>query len=118
MQTLYEEWLQKNTYEDGRKVWYADTLIKAAKGLPVKSMPINNKLLDTKIHWQLKTFFDLKSHMDRMNKAELKYPVIVGPKDHIVDGYHRLMKAIQLNKTSIKYVKLDKMPPHDFIKGH
>lgn len=114
IKTLNEKWEKRNTYVDGNKVWYSDTLIEAAKDLPVKTMPISYKLLDTKIRWTLNTFFDLKQHMIRIKNSDLKYPVIVGPKGDIIDGYHRLMKAVQLGKTSINYVKLDKMPPHDF----
>lgn len=114
---LNERFEYKNTYTEGNKVWYSLTLINATKGLPIKSLAINNKLLDTKIQWTINTFFDFKIHMIRIKNSNLKYPIIVGPKGIIIDGYHRLMKAVQLKKTSIKYVKLDKMPPYDFIKG-
>ena len=116
LQFLSEGFKYSNTYQEGNKVWYATTLIKASKDLPVKSIPINNKMLDTKIQWTLDTFFDLKQHMIRMKNADLKFPVIIGPKGIIIDGYHRLMKAMSLNKTSIKYIKLDKLPPHDFTR--
>lgn len=109
------KWKKRNTYVDGKKFWYDTTLIKASKNLPVKSMPINNKLFDTKIYWTLDTFFDLNIHLKRISDSNLKYPVILSPSGKIIDGFHRLMKAIQLKKTTIKYVKLDKMPPHDFV---
>lgn len=115
LKSLNETFKYKDTYREGNKVWYANTLIKASKGLPVKTMSINNNLLDDKIYWIMDTFFDLKNHLIRINNADLKYPVIVGPKGKIIDGWHRLMKAVQLNRTSIKFVKLDKMPPYDFI---
>lgn len=113
---LNESFKIKNTYHEGKKVWYAETLMNASKGLPVKNLPITNKLLDTKIEWTLNTFFDFKNHLERIKNCDLKYPVIVGPKGHIIDGYHRLMKAVMLNHKTIKYVKLDKMPPHDFME--
>jgi len=106
----------KNTYVEGNKVWYVQTLIDATKGFPVKTLSINKIDLHTKIEWTLNTYFDLKNHIIRIRNAQLKYPVIVGPKDILLDGYHRLMKAIDMKKSTLKYVKLDKMPPHDFIK--
>ena len=48
---LTEKFELKNTYSEGNKFWYSDTLIKASEGLPVKTMPINIKLLYTKIYW-------------------------------------------------------------------
>ena len=111
-----KKWKNLNTYVQGRKFWYDTTLIKASKEFPIKSMSINSKLLDTKIYWTLNTFFDLKQHLKRMTDCDLKYPIILSPSGKVIDGYHRIMKVIQMNKTTIKYVKLDKMPPHDFIE--
>jgi hypothetical protein len=41
-----------------------------------------------------------KEDMDRINKADLGYPIIVHKND-IVDGMHRLLKTISQNKKVI-----------------
>jgi len=114
---IHEKFMLKNTYHEGKKVWYSKTIIDASKNLPVKNMSITNKLLNTKIEWTINTFFDMKNHLLRIKNSNLKYPIIIGPKGIIIDGYHRLMKSVLENKRSINYVKLDVMPPHDFLSN-
>ncbi len=113
---LLEKWVQTNHYNENGKMYFDTSLILASKGLPVQKMRITKKIMDEKIHWTLNSFFDLKVHIDRINKSDLKYPVIVGPKDKIIDGRHRLMKAVLKGKKSLDYVKLDKLPPPDKFK--
>jgi hypothetical protein len=53
---------------------------------------------------------DLSSHyktrFERIKKVDLKYPIIVttkkGQYDQIIDGHHRILKAIQSNLSVIK----------------
>jgi hypothetical protein len=75
-----------------------------------------------------------KKEVDRIKGADLKYPIIMHGK-HMVDGMHRLTKAIMTKKKSIKvykfnttimnkflvdkdrrYGKVDKMNVYEFIQ--
>jgi len=111
---LSEAMIKTNVYEKDGKTYSSQSLIKAAKGLPIKMMNVN-KILDTKIYWTLNTFFDLKVHLERIESSDLKYPVIVGPNNKVIDGFHRVMKSIIQGKKTVKYVKLDKLPEPDKV---
>lgn len=50
------------------------------------------------------------NHYPRIQKADLKYPIIVWKKKYVADGLHRLVKAIAKGKSHIKaYVVPDKL---------
>jgi len=51
-----------------------------------------------------------KNDYDRINKANLKYPIIMDTKGNIFDGVHRYIKSKLLNKKIIKvYIFDDKL---------
>jgi len=75
-----------------------------------------------------------KNEMDRIKKANLKYPIIIDEK-YVIDGIHRLSKAYLRDKKYIKayifdkklmkkflinskadWIKVDNLQTHDFIK--
>ena len=75
-----------------------------------------------------------KNEINRIKKADLKYPIIMD-EQYIIDGVHRLSKAYLQNKKYIKayifdkklmkkflinskgdWKKVDKLQMHDFIK--
>lgn len=50
------------------------------------------------------------SHMKQVNEADLQYPVILSPCGVIIDGRHRLVKAIVEGRKTIKFKRLEEMP--------
>ena len=52
---------------------------------------------------------------DRIKNANLKYPIIMDQDDNIIDGVHRLSKAVLLNKKYINAYIFDKKLMKKFI---
>ena len=50
--------------------------------------------------------YDAIVHFKIVEKADLQYPVIVNHKGVIIDGRHRLCKAVMLWHTTIKWIML------------
>jgi hypothetical protein len=50
------------------------------------------------------------SHADRVFKADTKYPILISDKGYIMDGWHRVCKAIINGDTHIKAIRFDSMP--------
>ena len=48
-----------------------------------------------------------------MQQVDLSYPIIQAPDGWIMDGYHRIAKAILEGKTTIKAVRLPALPEPD-----
>ena len=57
---------------------------------------------DTSVNDVLQNPKKYKDDYDRINKANLKYPIIMDTKGNIFDGVHRYIKAKKLNKKIIK----------------
>ena len=48
-----------------------------------------------------------------MNAADLSYPIILGPTGNVLDGVHRVAKAMLAGQTTVRAVRLPAMPPPD-----
>jgi len=93
-------------------VWSAVKLIEAAKDLPVFEIPLAS--IDLSIMpFRVDNMHDLLFQMKRVSKTDLKYPIILDDHGVIADGYHRVLKAIYLGRTTIKAVRLQIMPDAD-----
>jgi hypothetical protein len=46
-------------------------------------------------------------NIDRMKKADLSYPIFVTSKYQIIDGYHRVLKAVHRKEKTIKAYVFD-----------
>jgi len=65
---------------------------------------------DISVNDVLKNPKKYKDDCDRINNANLKYPIIMDTKGNIFDGVHRYIKSKMLNKKSIKvYIFDDKL---------
>ena len=59
-----------------------------------------------------------KKHINRINNAKLKYPIIIYKdkhKSYIIDGVHRLINAIKNNKKKIKAIIFNRKILNKFI---
>lgn len=93
------------TYQEGKdstfthngKEYYIDPFLKRAEHLPVKSVPMS------RLEWNV---LDCKPDPERVKTADINYPILytIDPKWGyvVVDGLHRLTKAYQMGKQSIK----------------
>lgn len=54
----------------------------------------------------------LVGHMKSVIKADLKYPIILDEDGELLDGRHRLMKALLEGKETIKAVRFVENPTH------
>ncbi len=81
-----------------------------AQDLPVKKLVID----DMNIHYVSPchdTFRSFVEHIKLVNDADLSYPIILNQDGAIIDGMHRLAKAILLGKKTIKAKRFIKDPP-------
>jgi hypothetical protein len=77
------------------RVFKRDLLYKAAENLPVTIYHIDREaILDELIMWQLKNFRDFLVHFRRVMNADLSVPLIVRSDGYIMDGWHRIAKAL------------------------
>lgn len=56
------------------------------------------------------TLREMVMHMQAVNDADLDKPIILDEDGELMDGRHRLMKAMLLGKETIKAVRFDENP--------
>ena len=56
----------------------------------------------------------IAEHAKLIAETDLSHPIILDPDGRVMDGMHRVCKALLEGRTSILAVKLDEMPEPDF----
>ena len=92
----------------GKHQWSCPRLFELARSLKVMDVPLDHlNLYNT---YEKLTLRDMVKHMKAVNDADLLYPIILDEDGELMDGRHRLMKAMLIGDTSIKAVRFDVNP--------
>jgi hypothetical protein len=103
---------EKNKYVNNGYKWNATTLVEAAKDRPVYDLPLYS--IDLGVQpWSLDNMLDFAEHAKRVWECEMEHPIIVDRHGYIVDGWHRVIKAILLKHKTIPAKRLTTMPDPD-----
>ena len=92
----------------GRHSWSVARLIEVSKDLPVMEIPLNH--LNIYHQYEKITLRDMVMHMQAVNDADLNYPIILDEDGEVMDGRHRIMKALLIGAETIKAVRFDENP--------
>jgi hypothetical protein len=92
----------------GRHSWSVSRLFELARDLPVMEVPLNH--LCVYYTYEKLTLREMVMHMQAVNDADLDKPIILDEDGELMDGRHRLMKAMLLGKETIKAVRFDENP--------
>lgn len=105
--------LIESSYENKEGFIYnALKLIEASKDLPVFDYPL--ACIDLSVMpFQVNDMKDLLFQVKRIENTDLQYPIILDDKGVIADGYHRVLKALLDEQTTIKAIRIQKMPEFD-----
>jgi len=104
------------TFEDNNKVWCIARLVKLSESFVV--IDADPRVIG--LHGlcpNITTLRDFVSNMQRVIDADLSYPIILDNDGYVMDGRHRLAKALLEGKKTIKAVRFDEMPSPCHIKN-
>jgi hypothetical protein len=104
---------------DGRfDAWDMHKIIELAKDLPVEKVPLSHfQELDEDWWYQLgdtPTPRSVADHMRLVENADLSYPVVLCSERRLMDGMHRVVKAMLAGHTTIDARILPRTPPPDW----
>lgn len=102
------EQLGKQVASIGRHNWYVTRLIELSKGFPVLSIPLRH--LSLYYTYRNQTLREFVMHMHAVEAADLSCPIILDEDGEIMDGRHRVMKALYLEQPTIRAVRFDVNP--------
>jgi hypothetical protein len=108
-------WQVDQVFCDGDDAWDVKDIWAAAKDLPVHEIPLVGMNVDIQ-PWDSvgDDFLEFCKHAALVNKADLRYPIILTPAGVIADGRHRIAKAMIQGKTTIKVQRLRFMPEANY----
>ena len=99
----------------GDHEWAVSRLIELSRNLPVMEIPVDHLYT-----WYAKDFHnlrDLASYIRAVNAADLNYPIILDEDGVIMDGRHRIVRALVEGRETIKAVRFETNPPPCRVKS-
>lgn len=105
----------------GRAFFLTERLWGLARGLPVERVPIDAITEFDEDCWfggSAVTCRMVARHADRIQKADLSYPVILSADGRLMDGGHRIAKAWLEGMTTIDAVRFRVDPEPDYFEWH
>ena len=101
--------------DDHGNIWKTKTLIEKSKDLKVVPYEIDaGALVDENIMWKLTNVRDYLVHYKRVQRSDLDVPIILRSDGYIMDGWHRIIKAITCGITTLPSKQFDITPEPDF----
>jgi len=108
--------IHNQRYGNGNGQYVIGNLISRAKSLPVKEMPMDHLNL---YHLKIAAGESLRqfvSHIKAVMEADLNCPIILDEEGYVMDGRHRIAKALLEGKETIKYVRFEETPAPDYYE--
>lgn len=110
MKIKIPEW---HSYKDqfcrlGKHEWKLVVLLELSKDLEVFDLPM--AALNIYHNYEKLTLREMVMHFNAVMNADLNYPIILDEDGEIMDGRHRIMKALYEGRETIKAVRFEKNP--------
>lgn len=102
---LWDGFKDQNCKYDG-SIWSVIKLIECSKDLEVFDYCLNTANMSHCPDFGPSTLH-FAAHYNKIKNADLKYPIILHPEGSILDGRHRVIKALAEGKNKIKAVRFN-----------
>ena len=105
---------------DGLLAWDVDRLIDLSRDLPRIRVPLSSIREIDEVYWfddddQRPTCRNVLLHMRLIEEAELCHPIILGADGRVMDGMHRVAKAVMRDLRDIEAVRFERDPAPDYV---
>ena len=104
---------KKQVFESGDARWKTTTLIAKSSDLPVQTMPLEHLNIYA-LYPDLESMRNWVGHIKSVLDADLKYPIILDEDGRVMDGRHRIAKALLEDRKVINFVRFKETPPPDY----
>jgi hypothetical protein len=108
---------------DGLKAWDIDRLVALTKELRHEQVPLSAILEIDEPYWSTGyqhslTCRDIVEHARLIEEADLTFPVILSNDGRVMDGMHRVAKALLQGHTHVEAVRFASDPEPDYVGVH
>lgn len=105
--------------DDGFNAWDVDRLITLSRELPTRTVAVDSISEVDTVYWfdsstEAPTVRAIVEHARLMMDADLSIPVILGPDGRVMDGMHRIARAMLEGKKQVNAVCYPTLPEPDF----
>ncbi|MGE4537585.1 MAG: hypothetical protein AB7D37_10935 [Desulfovibrio sp.] len=106
-----------NSFRDGKRQWRVTSLIERAKDLEPFDLPLVALFSGSRVFDPIESAYALAEHMKRALAADMNFPIILDAEGFVMDGWHRITRALVEGRATIKAVRFDETPPCDFVES-
>ncbi|MGK2962139.1 MAG: hypothetical protein ACSLFK_08330 [Gemmatimonadaceae bacterium] len=103
---------------EGLLAWDVDRLVELTSQFPRRQVPLE-QIRELDEPWtgdgEPGTWRELVEHVKLIDEADLSFPIILASDGAVMDGRHRVTKALRNGLTAIDAVQFDVDPPPDHI---
>lgn len=92
----------------GKHHWSVSRLFDLTRDFPVMEIPLSH--LNVYYTYEKLTLRNMVTHLKAVNDADLNFPIILDEDGEVMDGRHRIMKALLIGAETIKAVKFQDNP--------
>jgi hypothetical protein len=101
--------------EIGLDAWDVDRLIELSCNLPVKQVPLDSIWeLDAPYWGQPLSVRQVADHVRWVQAVDTSYPIILAAEGRVMDGMHRVVRALLEGRTTIAAVQFEVQPEPDY----
>lgn len=108
--------VEDNKFVDGDKVWLCTNLIARAKDLAPFDLPLVAIHSGSEVWTPVSSAYGIAHHVRRALDVDTKHPIILDQQGFIMDGWHRVLRALIDGKETIKAVRFTETPAPDYLK--
>jgi hypothetical protein len=103
---------------EGLDAWDVDRLISLSASLATEEVPLTAIWEVDTVYWfdetQRPTVRNVLEHVRLIEAVDPSHPIILGPDGRVMDGMHRVARAILEGRQTISAVRLSELPEPDF----
>jgi hypothetical protein len=108
---------------NGLRAWDVDRLVELTKDLPRQRIPLTEIHEIDEAYWsnegtKLLTCREVVEHARLMLDCDFTFPIILSADGRVMDGMHRVCKALLLGQRDIDAVRFTQDPPPDYVGVH
>jgi hypothetical protein len=104
--------------ETGLDAWDVDRLVVLSAGLPVEEVALDELPDIDSVYWfgdtDAPTVRRVVDHVRLIREVDPSHPIILGPDNRVMDGMHRIARAMLEGRATISAVRLLALPEPDF----
>jgi hypothetical protein len=102
----------------GLDAWDVDGLVAAVEKVPVEDVPLSDIAELDATYWfdhgYSPTVRNVLEHCRLIQEVDLAWPIILDPEGRVMDGMHRVARALLEGCSTIKAKRLQQLPAPDF----